>query len=111
VRNVLAHLGVIEGGRATITAREETPLYQLPGSRAFVYATGDGIFEPFHPNGREVRAGEPAGRIHTTWEPSREPDVLHYSADGILYGRRQPGRVRPGNCCLVVAAPYTGHLD
>jgi hypothetical protein len=21
----------------------------------------------------------------------------------VLYGRRQPGKVRPGNCCLVVA--------
>jgi hypothetical protein len=31
---------------------------------------------------------------------------VHYQADGILYGRRQPGRVKPGNCCLVVATPY-----
>jgi hypothetical protein len=23
----------------------------------------------------------------------------------VLYGRRQPGEVRPGNCCLVVARP------
>jgi N2-acetyl-L-2,4-diaminobutanoate deacetylase len=35
---------------------------------------------------------------------------LHYATDGILYGRRQPGRVRPGNCCLVVAAPYQGPI-
>jgi N2-acetyl-L-2,4-diaminobutanoate deacetylase len=25
-----------------------------------------------------------------------------------LDGRRHPGRVRPGNCCLVVASAYTG---
>jgi hypothetical protein len=35
---------------------------------------------------------------------------VHYQADGILYGLRQPGRVRPGNCCAVVAAPYSGQL-
>ena len=68
----------------------------------------DGIFEPFHANGETVSAGQPAGRIHCTWDPAREPETLHYQADGILYGRRQPGRVRPGNCCLVVAAPYRG---
>ena len=55
-------------------------------------------------------AGERAGRIHCTWDPTRTPDELFYQADGILYGRRQPGRVRPGNCCLAVAAPYRGAL-
>lgn len=108
VRNVLTHFGVLPG--ASSPARTDAPLYELPGSRAFVYATADGIFEPYHPNGREVRAGEAAGRIHCTWDPTRPPEVLHYQADGILYGRRQPGRVRPGNCCLVVAAPYKGQV-
>lgn len=109
VRNVLAHFGVLPG--ASSPARTDAPLYELPGSRAFVYATADGIFEPYHPNGREVREGEAAGRIHCTWDPTRPPEVLHYQADGILYGRRQPGRVRPGNCCLVVAAPYKGQVE
>jgi predicted deacylase len=105
VRNVLAHLGLLVAGAKTV-ATDDTPLFELPGARAFVYATAEGIFEPFHPNGRQVSAGEIAGRIHCTWDPSRSPEVLRYEADGILYGRRQPGRVRPGNCCLVVAAPY-----
>lgn len=111
VRNVLTHFGVLEGRGAVEAPRSKAPLFQLPGSKAFVYATGDGIFEPFHPNGRSVKAGEPAGRIHYTWDPARQPEVLHYHADGILYGRRQPGRVKPGNCCLVVAAPYDGEIE
>lgn len=109
VRNVLAHLGVLPDAAAR-PPEKPAPLYELPGTRAYVFATTDGIFEPFHENGRQVSAGEPAGRIHCTWEPAREPELLHYQADGILYGRRQPGRVRPGNCCLVVASPYTGDL-
>ncbi|HEX6092870.1 MAG TPA: succinylglutamate desuccinylase/aspartoacylase family protein [Dongiaceae bacterium] len=109
VRNVLAHLGVLPAG-ASAVRRADAPLFELPGTRAFVYATADGIFEPYHLNGDKVRAGEAAGRIHCTWDPTRAPEVLHYEADGILYGRRQPGRVRPGNCCLVVAAPYSGKL-
>ena len=44
-------------------------------------------------------------------DPARAPETLYYETDGILYGRRQPGRVRPGNCCLTVAAPYTRTPD
>lgn len=55
-----------------------------------------------------VRAGEEAGRIHNLGDPGRIPEVLRYAADGIVYGRRQPGRVVAGNCCVTVAAPYEG---
>jgi hypothetical protein len=109
VRNVLVHLGVMEG-EAPNPRKNGGKLLELPGSNAFVYATMDGIFEPFHTHGREVRAGEPAGRIHATWDPARPPELISYQADGILFGLRQPGRVRPGNCCAVVAAPYQGEL-
>ena len=109
VRNVLAHLGVMESSHGE-PRRGDGTILELPGTRAYVYATQDGIFEPFHANGQKVAAGQPAGRIHVTWDPAREPETLHYAADGILYGRRQPGRVRPGNCCLVVASPYTAPL-
>jgi predicted deacylase len=103
VRNVLAHLGVLPATAAE-PGSGDGRLHELPGSRAYVFATVDGIFEPFHELGRAVRTGEPAGRIHCTWDPVRAPETLTYAADGILYGRRQPGRVKPGNCCLVVAA-------
>jgi predicted deacylase len=107
VRNVLAHLGLIE---PTIgePRRGDGRILELPGSRAYVFASMDGIFEPFHENGHEVHLGEPAGRIHCTWDPAKPPETLVYQADGYLYGRRHPGRVKPGNCCLVVAVPYQG---
>jgi hypothetical protein len=89
---------------------KEQQVLELPGSKAFVYATMDGVFEPFHVNGRPVKAGEEAGRIHCLWDPMRPPETLTYNADGILYGCRQPGRVQPGNCCVVVAAPYEGAI-
>ena len=101
VRNVLAHLGVLPPDMAQPCA--PSTILELPGSRAYVFATMDGVFEPFHTNGTRVSTGQPAGRIHCLWDLSRPPETVHYNADGILYGRRQPGRVRPGNCCLVVA--------
>jgi predicted deacylase len=105
VRNVLAHLGVLPADRAAPRA-EPAGILEIPGSNAYVFATMDGVFEPFHRNGDEVHAGEAAGRIHCTWDPARAPDTVCYQADGIVYARRQPGRVRPGNCCLVVASLY-----
>src|SRR3546814_18154981 len=107
VRNVLAHLGVVEAPPPP-AASSGSRVLGLPGTRAYVYATADGVFEPFHENGATVAAGQPAGRIHFTWDPARQPALLHYAADGIVYGRRQTGRVRPGNFCVVVAAPYGG---
>jgi predicted deacylase len=104
VRNLLAHLGVLALDQ-TEAARPQTGIHTLLGTQAYVFATADGIFEPFHENGRTVGAGEPAGRIHCTWDPSRSPETLVYNTHGILYARRRPGRVRPGNCCLVVATP------
>jgi hypothetical protein len=109
VKNVLAHLGLLPASEKA-PARNDGKLLELPGAEAHVFATMDGIFEPFHAHGREVHAGEAAGRIHCTWDPTKAPETVHYQADGILYGLRQPGRVRPGNCCAVVASPYSGTL-
>jgi hypothetical protein len=89
IRRVLTHLDVLADDGSHPPSGSAVSLLELPGSRA-------------------VHAGEAAGRIHCIWEPAREPVTLYYQCDGILYGRRHPGRVRPGNCCLVVASPYTG---
>jgi N-alpha-acetyl-L-2,4-diaminobutyrate deacetylase len=109
IRNVLAHLGVLDSRHAEPSA-EASRLLMLGGPKAYVYATSDGVFEPFHELGTTVEEGMPAGRIHFTTTPASEPEALVYSTSGLLYGRRQPGRVRPGNCCLVVASEYSGSL-
>ncbi len=108
VRNVLAHLGILPHA----AGREESPrrVLAIPGPAGYVFAGSDGVFESFHPLGTEVKAGEEAGRVHHLTDPARPPELLRFAADGILYGRRQPGRVVPGNCCLVVASEYRGDL-
>jgi predicted deacylase len=107
VRNVLVHLGILPAKYATPVSGTDKVL-DLPGAGSYVYATTDGIFESFDPLGAEVKKGDPCGRIHCTWDATREPETLTYGATGVLYGRRQPGRVRPGNCVLTVATPYEG---
>lgn len=108
VRNVLAHVGALPQAAAE-PPKAEPKLYEL-SSRAHVISQDDGVFEPAHKLGAEVREGEFAGRIHFLTQPAREPAELFYTASGIVFGKRQPGRVRPGNCCLVVASPYQGVL-
>jgi N-alpha-acetyl-L-2,4-diaminobutyrate deacetylase len=103
VRNVLAHLGVMEPV-APPTTTADKPVLELRGPSAYVYAPVEGVLETLHPLGAQVRAGEPGGRIHCTWDPARPPVTAAYGCDGILFARRQPGRVSPGNCCLVVAS-------
>ncbi|MDQ7250366.1 succinylglutamate desuccinylase/aspartoacylase family protein [Dongia sedimenti] len=104
VRNVLAHLGVIDPKHRTVE-NPEGRTFELKGTAAYVYAGTDGIFEPFHKLGARVSVGQPAGRVHAIWKPSEAPEVVHYGCDGIVFAHRQPGRVEPGNCCAVVAAP------
>lgn len=108
VRNVLAHVGVLPAEMAK-PPELEPRLYELT-AQAHVIAQDDGVFEPIHALGTEVREGQLAGRIHFLTRPERDPAELFYAASGIVYGKRQPGRVRPGNCCLVVASPYEGGL-
>ena len=109
VRNVLAHFGVLAPNDPGPAGQPEKIL-RIPGHEGYVLASCDGVFEPFHALGAEIHAGEQAGRIHNLADPGRAPEILFYAADGIVYGRRQPGRVVAGNCCLTVAAPYKGEL-
>ena len=64
------------------------------------------VLDPFRAaSGATVRAGQPAGRIHQIFDPQRAPVELHYAADGVLFAKRHPGAVVPGNVCCVVATP------
>jgi len=106
VANVLRHLGVLEGA---VEKGEGTPgFHAIAGTASYVMASEAGIFEPYHELGAAVEKGQPAGRIHFLENPGREPVELYFGASGIVYGKRHPGRVRPGNCCLVVASPLEG---
>jgi len=104
VRSVLAHLGVMDP-KYLLPGASDIPILELKGNAAHIYANCEGIFESFHALGSQVKAGQPAGQVHAVWEPARQPQMLEYLCDGFLFAHRQPGRVRPGNCCLVVATP------
>lgn len=100
VGNVLAHLGVMDGGEAAGEQQQRT--VRVPGAAGYVYAPAAGVFEPFHEKGAVVEEGEEAGLVHFLDDPGRLPLTAHYKCSGRVYARRQPGRVEPGNCVAVV---------
>ena len=104
VRNVLVHHGVLDG-ELQAERNSDKAILELRGTAAYVYAPSEGILETFHPLGANVSAGAPSGQIHRVWERGHAPDTISYNCDGTLLARGQPGRVKPGNCCFVVASP------
>ena len=103
VHNVLRHLGVLEGDLEK--GPDVAGFHTIAGTSSYVMASDAGIFEPYQELGAAVREGDLAGRIHFLENPGRQPVELRFGASGVVYGKRHPGRVRPGNCCLVVASP------
>ena len=106
VRNVLTHFGVLAQDKALERPADPKRYELLQG--AHVISDLQGVFEPLHPLGTKVQSGQLAGRIHFITDPRCRPKDIFYNVDGIVYGRRQPGHVKPGNCCLVVATQFDG---
>lgn len=102
VRNLLHHFGVVDNDTPPPVGGPEH-LYEL-GPSAHILSEDTGVFEPRYALGDTVRAGDIAGRVHCLSDPRRPPVDLIASVDGILYGLRHPGQVRPGNCCAVIAS-------
>ncbi len=107
VRNVLKHLGLMEG-EPNGPRDDERNLVCVPGSDGYVYAPAAGVYEPLHEKGALVEKGELAGMVHFLDDPGRPPVEAHYRSSGRLYARRQPGRVARGNCVGVVVVAYRG---
>jgi predicted deacylase len=104
VRNVLAHLGVLEGKPAP-SARDK-PIFRIPGPSGYVFAPADGAFEAFHELGEWVAADQPAGAVHFLDDPGRSPEPAHFRHSGMLYAKRTFGRVVRGNGVCVVVSEY-----
>ena len=106
VRNVLAHLGIIDSA-AYEAPEQPTRLLRATDMRFFSYAPELGLFEPVVELGEEVREGQLAGRVHTPETPWRAPHEVHFEADGLVVCKRIPGRVERGDCVFHLGADFT----
>jgi predicted deacylase len=97
IAGVLRHLGIADLGWDDGTPRA-TRLLAVGGPDYFVHAPDPGVFEPLAEPGEEVQAGQPAGRLHQTEVPWREPVTVHFARAGVVLVKRWPGMTARGDC-------------
>ena len=105
MRRVLAHIGLLQG---PAPAPSPTRLTEIGGDDYYVYASEGGLFEPLVDLGAEVKAGQPAARIHFHHTPWREPDLLSFKRDGLVLCKRVPARCERGDCLFHLATDISG---
>jgi predicted deacylase len=106
--NVLKWLGMIEG-RPDTSQRDGSPgtrHMQVRDQTSYVFAPSDGLFEPLHLAGTQVRAGELAGYLHFIEDWSRPPLPIEFRTDGTIWMAPGSGRVCKGDVVGVVMQPY-----
>ena len=105
MRRVLAHIGLLQG---PVPAASPTRLTEIGGDDYYVYASDGGLFEPLVDLGAEVKAGQPAARIHFHHTPWREPDLVTFKRGGLVLCKRVPARCERGDCLFHLATDIDG---
>ena len=105
LRNVLVHLGVLEGKPLTRASlgRPPTRWVQSLNWDDYRFAPESGVYENAVPLGEAVAAGQPVGFIHFLERPDRDPVPVVASAAGILLATRAPSVVAQGDCVACIA--------
>jgi len=101
LRNLMAHLGLLVEAPEKTGATPE--VVEVQGRDYFVYASQDGLFEPFVQLGEEVEVGQPAGQIHFVDDPFRPPETQLFRCAGMVICQRHPARVQRGDCLAHLA--------
>ena len=108
VRNVLRHIGVLDGEPESREARglEPTRLMHTPDPSCFIVAEGAGLGEFLVELGDAVVEGDPVAVVHDFEAPGREPVVYRAARSGMLWARHWPGLVGSGDCLAVIAVDH-----
>ena len=103
LRNMLRHLGVLEGAVETGPVR----FMETPAEGAYYMAPIDGLYEPLMEVGTEVAAGTVLGSIYSPQVPEQPPATVTADIDGVLITRPGRGAVRRGDTVAVMASDLT----
>ena len=108
---LLKHFGVLKVAppqpRRAAPSRTRMRLTEITGPEAYVYATGNAVFEPNFSLGDEIVEGQIAGWQHYLDEIERHPVALTFRKSGMVACSRAPGRVEPGDLVAVVVSDLT----
>ncbi|MBM3755158.1 MAG: hypothetical protein FJW38_14390 [Acidobacteria bacterium] len=101
LRNVLAHLGVLNGD--PVTRNKPARWVQSLDRDDYRFAPESGLYETCVDLGGEVREGDLLGRIHFIERPDRDAIEIAAHASGMLIAGRGPSIVKQGDCVAVIA--------
>ena len=104
LRNVLIHLGVLEGDLQTRESlgKPLAILTQALHAENYLLAPESGVFEVAVDLGDRVSRGQPVGYIHHLERPDRDPEIIESSRDGFLITARVPCLTQQGDCVAVI---------
>ncbi|MGI9196291.1 MAG: hypothetical protein ACR2KE_02405 [Candidatus Nanopelagicales bacterium] len=105
LRRMLAHWGVLDG--SDLPASPGTRFLDINGRDSSVIAMCHGLFEPRVGLADSVAAGDVVGWVHPVEDPDAPAIPLRAGMDGIVYQRRVPPMVQPGNIVLSVGTPVS----
>jgi N-alpha-acetyl-L-2,4-diaminobutyrate deacetylase len=105
LRNVLIHLGVLQGDFVTRAQLGLPPTrwVQSLNREDYRFAPESGLYETLLPLGAEVAAGQPVGLIHFQERPDREPVAVIAPSAGVLLASRGPSLCAQGDCVACIA--------
>ena len=105
IRNLLAHLGVIDEAPLSREARGLAPSREMhmPDPGCYLIADDAGLYEALVDLGAEVREGDCVGQIHFPERPEREPAVYRAGTSGTVIGRCHKVLVGPGDFLALIA--------
>lgn len=101
LRRVLHEIGVLNDYEPDIQ-RGTTQVY-TGGDSYYVYASDEGLFEPYFEMDDSVEKGSDAGAIHHPETPWVTATVERFEHSGIIICKRIPGRVQRGDCLFHLA--------
>lgn len=105
LKNVLVHVGVLEG---EVQTRQELGLppvrwVQALNQEDYLFAPESGLFESLVDIGTEVVQGQPLAAIHFPERPSRIPEIVEATSDGIVLAHRGPTVTQQGDILICLA--------
>ena len=105
IRNLLAHLGVIDEAPMNRTARGLPPSREMhmPDPGCYLIADDAGLYEALVDLEAEVSEGDPVGQVHFPERPERAPVVYPAGTSGTVIGRTHKVLVGPGDFLALIA--------
>ncbi len=105
LRNVLRHVGVLEGEVETRSSLGLPEAVLLDGrdERGYVFAPESGLWETLVDPGDAVVSGQPVGRMHFIERPDRPPETVEAPIDGTIVSVRALVSTEQGHNVVVVA--------